>query len=119
MLGDPRFRLCLGGKAADGGRIGIGDRDFDTEGSIRPRDDASFPDTVPAPVHDLALDMSHRLKIEIVPTLIRLEGGREIARTYGWDRGEWERVTGVSGLGDGLPEQRPGCGAKNLEPGVI
>src|SRR5712671_1061724 len=72
-----------------------------------------------APVHDLALDMSHRLKIEIVPTLIRLEGGREIARTYGWDRGEWERLTGVVGLGDGLPDQRPGCGAKNVEPGVI
>src|SRR5947207_12271161 len=46
------------------------------------QDDPTFPDTVPAPVHDLALDMSHRLKIEIVPTLIRLEGGREIARTY-------------------------------------
>ena len=67
------------------------------------QDDPTFPDTVPAPVHDLALDMSHRLKIEIVPTLIRLEGGREIARTYGWDRGEWERLTGVVGLGDGLP----------------
>ena len=83
------------------------------------QDDPTFPDTVPAPVHDLALDMSHRLKIEIVPTLIRLEGGREIARTYGWDRGEWERLTGVVGLGDGLPDQRPGCGAKNVEPGVI
>src|SRR3989440_11993153 len=83
------------------------------------QDDPAFPDTVPAPVHDLALDMSHRLKIEIVPTLIRLEGGREIARTYGWDRGEWERLTGVVGLGDGLPDQRPGCGAKNVEPGVI
>ena len=83
------------------------------------QDDPSFPDTVPAPVHDLALDISHRLKIEIVPTLIRLEAGREIARTYGWDRGEWERVTGVVGLGGGLPDQRPGCGAKNLEPGII
>src|SRR5207247_3495328 len=50
---------------------------------------------------------------------LRLEGGREIARTYGWDRGEWQRVTGVTGLGEGLPESRPGCGAKNVEPGVI
>jgi len=83
------------------------------------QDDPSFPDTVPAPVHDLALDVSHRLKIEVVPTLIRLEGGREIARTYGWDRGEWERLTGVVGLGNGLPDQRPGCGAKNVEPGII
>ena len=83
------------------------------------QDDPAFPDTVPGPVHDISLDVSHRLKIEIVPTLIRLEDGREIARTYGWDRGEWERVTGVSGLGDGLPDQRPGCGAKNVEPGII
>src|SRR5436305_15149403 len=83
------------------------------------QDDPTFPDTVPAPVHDLALDMSHRLKSGIVPSLIRREGGSEIARTYGWDRGEWERVTGVVGLGDGLPDQRPGCGAKNVEPGVI
>src|SRR5437762_3536837 len=83
------------------------------------QDDPTFPDTVPAPVHDLALDLSHGLKSGIGPTLIRLEGGREIARTYGWDRGEWERLTGVVGLGDGLPDQRPGCGAKNVEPGVI
>src|SRR5262249_7708331 len=57
--------------------------------------------------------------IEVVPTLIRLEAGREIARTYGWDRGEWERVTGVGELGGGLPESRPGCGARNIEPGGI
>jgi len=87
--------------------------------TVYTQDDPSFPETVPGPVHDLALDVSHQLKIEIVPTLIRLEGGREIARTYGWDRGEWERLTGVRGLGDGLPEQRPGCGAKNVEPGII
>src|SRR3954465_14137422 len=83
------------------------------------QDDPTFPDTVPAPVHDLALDMSHRLKIEIVPTLIRLEGGRETARTYGWDRAEWERLTGISGLGHDLPDSQPGCGARNVEPGVI
>jgi thiol-disulfide isomerase/thioredoxin len=83
------------------------------------QDDPGFPDTVPAPVDDLDLSISHRLKIEVVPTLIRLESGREIARTYGWDRGEWQRVTGVTELGEGLPESRPGCGARNVEPGVI
>ena len=51
------------------------------------QDDPTFPDTVPGPVDDLDLDVSHRLKIEVVPTLIRLECGREIARTYCWDRG--------------------------------
>jgi F plasmid transfer operon protein len=87
--------------------------------TVYSQDDPSFPDTVPSPVADLDLAVSHRLKIEVVPTLIRLEGGREIARTYGWDRAEWERVTGVMELGDGLPEARPGCGARNIEPGVI
>lgn len=83
------------------------------------QDDPNFPDTVPLRVDDHALDVSHRLQIEIVPTLIRLENGREIARTYGWDRAEWERLTGVAELGRDLPEQRPGCGAKNIEPGIV
>ncbi len=87
--------------------------------TVYTQDDPSFPDTVPGPVHDIALDVSHQLKIEIVPTLIRLEDGREVARTYGWDRAEWERLTGVAGLGRDLPDQRPGCGAKNVEPGII
>jgi hypothetical protein len=83
------------------------------------QDDPSFPETVPARVDDTALDISHRLNIEIVPTLIRFEAGREVDRTYGWDRREWQRLTGVTGLGHGLPEARPGCGAKNIEPGVL
>jgi hypothetical protein len=28
-------------------------------------------------------------------------------------------LSGVAGLGRDLPETRPGCGAKNIEPGVI
>ena len=84
-----------------------------------PRTIRAFPETVPEPIDDTALDISHHLKIEIVPTLIRLENGREVARTYGWDRGEWERLSGLTGLGRDLPESRPGCGAKNIEPGVI
>jgi hypothetical protein len=87
--------------------------------TVYSQDDPTFPETVPAPLDDLSLDVSHRLKVEIVPTLVRFEAGREIARTYGWDRGEWERVTGVAGLGGDLPDSRPGCGAKNIEPGAI
>ncbi len=83
------------------------------------QDDPTFPETVPSRVDDTGLDVSHRLKIEVVPTLIRLAGGREVDRTYGWDRGEWERVAGIAGLGRELPASRPGCGAKNVEPGVI
>jgi hypothetical protein len=83
------------------------------------QDDPSFPETVPGRIDDTHLDISHRLKIEVVPTLIRMEQGREIGRTFGWDRSEWERVAGVAGLGLDLPDSRPGCGAKNIEPGVI
>jgi hypothetical protein len=97
----------LGALARDGGL------------TVYTQDDPSFPETVPGRVDDAALDISHRLKVEIVPTLIRFEGGREVARTFGWDRGEWERLTGIAGLGPDLPEARPGCGAKNVEPGVL
>jgi hypothetical protein len=83
------------------------------------QDDPSFPETVPGRIDDTGLDISHRLKIEIVPTLLRMEEGREIDRTFGWDRAEWERVAGIAGLGLDLPDSRPGCGAKNIEPGVI
>ena len=87
--------------------------------TVYTQDDPSFPETVPGRVDDTTLDVSHQLKIEIVPTLIRFEAGREVARTYGWDRSEWQRLTGIPELGRDLPETRPGCGAKNVEPGVI
>jgi hypothetical protein len=87
--------------------------------TVYTQDDPSFPESVPGPIDDTALDISHRLKIEVVPTLIRFQNGREVARTYGWDRREWERLSGIAGLGPDLPEARPGCGAKNIEPGVI
>jgi len=87
--------------------------------TVYTQDDPSFPETVPQRIDDTALDVSHRLKIEIVPTLIRFAGGREVDRTYGWDRGEWQRLTGIAELGRDMPETRPGCGAKNIEPGVV
>jgi hypothetical protein len=87
--------------------------------AVYTQDDPSFPETVPARIDDTALDVSHRLAIEIVPTLIRFAEGQEVDRTYGWDRGEWERLTGVAGLGPDLPPMRPGCGARNIEPGVV
>jgi hypothetical protein len=83
------------------------------------QDDPSFPPAVPTRVDDTALDASHRLGIEIVPTLIRMEAGREVDRVFGWDRAAWERVAGVAGIGADLPPMRPGCGAKNVEPGVL
>src|SRR5260370_38050549 len=82
------------------------------------QDDPSFPATVPGRIDDTALDVSHQLRIEVVPTLIRFEGGREVGRTFGWDRGGWERLSGIAGLGADLPEARAGCRSKDVEHGV-
>jgi hypothetical protein len=87
--------------------------------TVYTQDDPSFPEILADRIDDRTLDVSHQLRIEVVPTLIRFEGGREVGRTYGWDRGEWERLSGIVGLGADLPEVRPGCGAKNVEPGVL
>ena len=87
--------------------------------TVYTQDDPDFPETVPTRIYDGELDTSHRLRVEIVPTLIRFQGGQEIDRTYGWDRTEWQRLTGQPDLGITLPAMRPGCGAKNLEPGIL
>src|SRR4051812_10302826 len=62
---------------------------------------------------DDGLEASWRLGIETVPTLLRGD-----KRIVGWSRAQWEELTGVSGLGDGLPDHRPGCGSRTLEPGL-
>jgi len=83
------------------------------------QDDPTFPEGFADIVDDTRLDHSHRLQVEIVPTLIRLNNDSEQARTYGWDRAEWESVSGVRGLGADLPDTKPGCGAINVEPAVL
>jgi hypothetical protein len=42
--------------------------------------------------------------------------GAETARAVGWSREQWEGLTGVGGLGEGLPEHRPGCGSLSVDP---
>jgi len=86
--------------------------------TVYTQDDPAFPESV-AHEYDATLDVSHRLKIEVVPTLLRRENGREVARTYGWNKAEWRDVSGLATLGEELPDLRPGCGAKNIEPGII
>lgn len=82
------------------------------------QDDPAFPESVPHE-YDATLDVSHGLKIEVVPTLLRREAGREVERTFGWNKAEWRKLTGLDGLGADLPDLRPGCGSKNIEPGII
>src|ERR1700761_8797522 len=81
------------------------------------QDDPSFPSTVPA-VDDSSLESSFAFDVEAVPTLVRIKDGREVSRTFGWNRADWEKLTGLDGLGDDLPAMRPGCGSKSREPGV-
>ena len=82
------------------------------------QDDPGFPENFAGVVDDRELGAAFRHGIEIVPTLIRFEGGREVTRTEGWDVAEWRRVTGIAALGEGMPALRPGCGSKSVEPGM-
>ena len=78
--------------------------------------DAGFPEL--AHTTDETLEKSWHAEIETVPTLISYIDNIEGARTVGWKRTDWEMLTAVSGLGPDLPEQRPGCGAKNVDPDI-
>lgn len=81
------------------------------------QDDPTFPPTL-SPHDDTELAVSYHHGIETVPTLLRVAGGQEQERTEGWSRDNWERLTGVSGLGEGLPDMRPGCGSLSVDPTI-
>ena len=85
------------------------------ECTVYTQDDPSFPHSV-SPVHDADLSVSWHHDIETVPTLIKVMNGIEIDRTVGWSRAEWQRITGLAGLGDDLPVMRPGCGSLSVDP---
>ncbi len=83
------------------------------------QDDAGYAAGLPGQVLDTTLAHSFGLGIEFVPTLIRVDAhGVEVERTHGWHRGDWQRLSGLPQLGDGLPALRPGCGSKTLDPGI-
>ena len=82
------------------------------------QDDPEFPVSVTDVIDDRELERSYRLNIDTVPTLIKVQGGREVARAVGWNRAAWESLSGEKGLGADLPAHRPGCGAINAGPGM-
>lgn len=86
--------------------------------TVYTQDDPAFPGE-PAAVHDHDLAVSWHHDIETVPTLIRVEGGREVERTVGWHREQWETLTGLRGLGPDLPVMRPGCGSMSVDPDLV
>lgn len=83
--------------------------------SVYTQDDPGFPDGLD-PLDDTSLEMSWHHRIEAVPTLLRSEDGREQQRAVGWQRADWEALSGVAGLGPGLPAARPGCGSRSVDP---
>ncbi len=85
--------------------------------TIYTQDDLAFPPGLHS-IDDTQLERSYHLNIETVPTLIRVHDGVERQRIVGWSKAEWRRFTGINDLGKGLPDHRPGCGAKNVEPGI-
>ena len=85
--------------------------------TVYSQDDPTFPDGVEV-VDDTALDVSFALDLETVPTLLRVDGGEIVARTEGWMRSDWEAFTGRAPLGAGLPEYRPGCGSRTVDPDI-
>lgn len=86
--------------------------------AVLSQDDPAFPPGVAGVIDDTALEWSFRYDIDTVPTLLSVDAGKETARAVGWERSEWQALTGLPDLGADLPVLRPGCGAKNVEPGV-
>jgi hypothetical protein len=83
---------------------------------IYSQDNPEFPPEFNV-IDDLSLEKSWALNIETVPTIIKYDNGQEIGRAYGWDRAEWEVLTGCS-FPTELPAFRPGCGSKTMDPGM-
>ena len=93
---------------------------------LRERHDLTMP-----LLDDDDLDLSYDADIDTVPTLFLYDrSNRCEIETYGFDKHEWREISaeamtlaGREGepIGvdwDALPAQRPGCGARNYEPGV-
>lgn len=78
------------------------------------QDDPSFPNEGQT-LDDTDLESSWRNRIETVPTLLKVEDGREVGRVIGWHRAEWEELTQRAPLGSALPEMRPGCGSLSVD----
>jgi hypothetical protein len=91
--------------------------DGDVPLTVYSQDDPTFPDAVKV-VDDTDLEVSFALDLETVPTLLRVDDGEIVARTEGWLRSDWEALTGRAPLGSGLPEYRPGCGSRTLDPDI-
>jgi hypothetical protein len=85
--------------------------------TVYTQDDPTFPASVAA-LHDADLSVSWHYDIETVPTLLRIENGVEVDRTFGWSKDAWQKFTGITDLGADLPVMRPGCGSLSVDPNL-
>jgi len=66
---------------------------------------------------DSELELSFRLEIETVPTLLKVSNGEETNRIVGWLKQEWETFCETKDLGaEGISEFSPGCGSRSVDP---
>jgi len=83
---------------------------------IYSQDNASFPKGLDV-IDDSELAFSWRNEIETVPTLISRSNDQEEGRVVGWDKEAWQTLAGDSFEFD-IPDFRPGCGSRSLDPGM-
>ncbi len=86
--------------------------------TVYTQDNPDFPAHL-SPIHDADLSVSWHHNIDTVPTLIVVKDGKEVQRTFGWSRDEWQKITGVADLGADLPVMRPGCGSMSVDPDLV
>ncbi|MGI9597935.1 MAG: thioredoxin family protein [Acidimicrobiales bacterium] len=86
--------------------------------SVYTQDDPAFPAGTD-PIDDTSLAFSWHHDIETVPTLIRIDGGREQARIVGWNREQWQSFTGIAELAPTGTDYLPGCGSRSVDPDLV
>ncbi len=86
--------------------------------AVYTQDDPLFPESV-SHIHDADLAVSWHYDIETVPTILKIENGVEVDRTFGWSKNQWRAITGMNSLGEALPDMRPGCGSMSVDPDLV
>lgn len=99
-------------------------QDEDGGGSLTAHDGGPRPT-----LDDSALRVSYTFGIEVVPTVMLIDGDGTVRRSFeGFDRGDWQRLCAdLAALVEApplpvdwasYPESRPGCGSRTLDPAI-
>jgi hypothetical protein len=94
---------------------------------VASQDDPTFPEglhgVAGGVVDDRELGLSLALDLDTVPTLVRRDANGEVKRIVGWSNEQWAAffdidLTEFNERFANMPPHRPGCGAKNVDPGM-